>query len=195
MTIEQRIQAFIELGNAIRTDLAANDEVLENIIVKAKVHNPWFDPRFTRIAISSIANLLTADKLRSWVGNYEYSYFVESNTRVGVIMAGNLPMVGFHDFLSVLISGKIFKGKLSTQDEHLLPFFADKLIAIEPAFKSKIEFVPHLLKEFDAVIATGSNNSARYFDYYFGKYPHIIRRNRNSVAIITGDESKEEPAN
>ena len=107
-------------------------------------------------------------------------------------MAGNIPLVGFHDFLSVLISGKVFKGKLSSQDEFLLPFLADKLIDIAPDFQSKIIFVSHLLKDFDAVIATGSNNSARYFDYYFGKYPHIIRRNRNSIAVIIGNETKEQ---
>ena len=192
MTIEQRIHAFVELGNIIRSGLATNSEEFETIIIKGKVHNPWFDPRFTRIAFQSIADLLTQKNLKEWVNNYQSISFEESDIRVGVIMAGNIPMVGFHDFLSVLISGKVFKGKLSSQDEHLLPFIAEKLIAIEPAFRFKIEFVSFLLKDFDAVIATGSNNSARYFDYYFGKYPHIIRRNRNSVAILSGDESKEQ---
>ena len=192
MTIEQRIKAFVALGNEIRKEIAEKNEEFETIVIKAKVHNPWFDPRFTRIAFQSIADLLTEESLNAWVNNYDKSYFEESELRVGVIMAGNIPMVGFHDFLSVLISGKVFKGKPSSQDEHLLPYIANKLIAIEPAFESKIEFVSHLLKDFDAVIATGSNNSARYFDYYFGKYPHIIRRNRNSVAILTGEESKEQ---
>ena len=192
MTIEQRIKAFISLGNEIRREIAEKNEEFETIVIKAKVHNPWFDPRYIRIAFQSIADLLTEESLNTWVNNYEKSFFEESELRVGVIMAGNIPMVGFHDFLSVLISGKVFKGKPSSQDEHLLPYIANKLIAIEPAFESKIEFVSHLLKDFDAVIATGSNNSARYFDYYFGKYPHIIRRNRNSVAILTGKESKEQ---
>jgi hypothetical protein len=195
MTIEDRKKAFVALGDMIRHELAENKEELDTIIIKAKVHNPWFDPRFTRIAFQSIADWLTVDRLNAWVNNYDKSYFQESEVKVGVIMAGNIPMVGFHDFLSVLISGKVFKGKLSSQDEFLLPFLADKLISIEPAFEAKIEFVPHLLKDFDAVIATGSNNSARYFDYYFGKYPHIIRKNRNSVAVITGNETKEELEN
>lgn len=192
MTIEQRINAFVQLGDAIRKGLSEQENDFEDIIIKAKVHNPWFEPRFTRIAFQSIAELLTEKKLIAWVKNYEPSFFVESKLRIGVIMAGNIPLVGFHDFLSVLISGKVFKGKLSSQDEFLLPYIAQKLIAIEPAFESKIEFVPHLLKDFDAIIATGSNNSARYFDYYFAKYPHIIRRNRNSVAVITGNETKEQ---
>ncbi len=192
MTKEQRIEAFIQLGNLIRKGISEKTEEFEALIIKAKVHNPWFYPRFTKYAFQSLADLLTKERLTKWVSNYPNSYFDESEVKVGVIMAGNIPMVGFHDFISVLISGKVFKGKLSSQDEHLLPFLAEKLIQIEPAFNSKIEFIPHLLKDFNAIIATGSNNSARYFDYYFGKYPHIIRRNRNSVAILTGDESDSE---
>ena len=192
MTKEQRIEAFIQLGNFIRKGISEKTEEFEVLIIKAKVHNPWFYPRFTKYAFQSIADLLTKERLNKWVSNYPNSYFDESEVKVGVIMAGNIPMVGFHDFISVLISGKVFKGKLSSQDEYLLPFLAEKLIQIEPAFNSKIEFIPHLLKDFNAIIATGSNNSARYFDYYFGKYPHIIRRNRNSVAILTGDESDSE---
>ena len=195
MTIEQRIKAFVELGNVIRKELADKSEEFETIVIKAKVHNPWFDPRFTRIAFQSIVDLLAEKSLNAWVNNYDKSFFEESELRVGVIMAGNIPMVGFHDFLSVLISGKVFKGKPSSQDEHLLLYIANKLIAIEPKFQAKIVFVSFLLKDFDAVIATGSNNSARYFDYYFGKYPHIIRRNRNSVAVLTGQESVEDLKN
>jgi len=192
MTIEQRIEAFTTLGDLIRQELSNSSEEFETIITKAKVHNQWFAPRFTRIALNSIANLLKKESLESWVLQYESEMFEESPLKVGVIMAGNIPLVGFHDFLSVLISGKVFKGKLSSQDEFLLPYIAEKLIDIEPEFGSKIEFVPHLLKDFDAVIATGSNNSARYFDYYFGKYPHIIRKNRNSVAIISDEDTEDD---
>ncbi len=192
MTLENRIQAFVKLGAFIRKGLQEPQSDFEDIIVKAKVHNPWFAPQFTRIAMHAIAGWLTKENLQKWVSAYPEEYFAESDIKVGVIMAGNIPLVGFHDFLSVLISGKNFKGKLSSQDRHLLPFLAEKLIDIEPDFREKIVFVPHLLKDFDAVIATGSNNSARYFDYYFGKYPNIIRRNRNSVAVLTGEESKED---
>jgi hypothetical protein len=191
MTLEQRISAFARLGDEIRAGLDGKPD-FEEIIIKAKVHNPWFDPRFTRIALQSIADWLSSEKLQNWTATYPENYFDEAETKIGVIMAGNIPLVGFHDFLSVLISGKVFKGKLSSQDEFLLPFLADKLIEIEEGFRDKIIFVSHLLKDFDAVIATGSNNSARYFDYYFGKYPHIIRRNRNSAAVLEGDESEEQ---
>jgi hypothetical protein len=191
MTLEQRINAFARLGDDIRQGLAG-DAAFDEIIIKAKVHNPWFDPRFTRIALQSIADWLNKESLQKWTAAYPGNFFAESEVKVGVIMAGNIPLVGFHDFLSVLVSGKVFKGKLSSQDEFLLPFLADRLIGIEEDFRDKIIFVPHLLKDFDAVIATGSNNSARYFDYYFGKYPNIIRRNRNSVAVLDGSETEQQ---
>jgi hypothetical protein len=107
-------------------------------------------------------------------------------------MAGNVPLVGFHDFLSVLITGNNVLAKLSSNDTQLLPFLANYLISIEPEFKDCISFSEKKLTNFDAVIATGSNNTARYFDYYFGKYPHIIRKNRNSVAILTGNETPQQ---
>jgi len=104
-------------------------------------------------------------------------------------MAGNIPMVGFNDLLCVLISGNKFVGKLSSDDKFLLPFIAKILIAANSKFSDYIEFTEGQLKNIDAVIATGSNNSSRYFDYYFGKYPNIIRKNRNSIAVLTGNES------
>jgi len=111
---------------------------------------------------------------------------------IAIIMAGNIPLVGFHDFLSVLLTGNKVLAKLSSNDKQLLPFLAEYLISVEPEFKNLIEFTEGRLTSFDAVIATGSNNTARYFDYYFSKYPNIIRKNRNSVAVLTGDETKEE---
>ena len=107
-------------------------------------------------------------------------------------MAGNIPLVGFHDFLSVLISGHNVLVKTSSNDQHLLPFLAKYIIAIEPRFADKITFVDGKLENFDAVIATGSNNTARYFEYYFKDKPSIIRKNRNSVAVLNGKETKEQ---
>jgi len=107
-------------------------------------------------------------------------------------MAGNIPLVGFHDFLSVLISGNSVLVKLASNDKHFLPLIAKYLEYVEPSFNSKITFTEEKLTNFDAAIATGSNNTARYFDYYFGKYPNIIRKNRNSVAVITGNETENE---
>jgi hypothetical protein len=107
-------------------------------------------------------------------------------------MAGNIPMVGLHDFITVLISGNKALVKLSSNDNGLLPYLSEYLIHVAPDFKNFIEFTDERLINFDAVIATGSNNTARYFDYYFGKYPNIIRKNRNSVAVLTGKENEDQ---
>jgi hypothetical protein len=134
---------------------------------------------------------LQKDTLEEWLVPYN----LEDNPNeknIGVIMAGNIPLVGFHDFLSVLISGHSVLAKLSSNDKTLLPYLAEKLIDIQPEFQSKINFIDQRLTGFDAVIATGSNNTARYFEYYFRDKPHIIRKNRNGVAILTGNETDEE---
>ena len=132
---------------------------------------------------------LTKENLENWVLGYRNT----GNPKViAVIMAGNIPLVGFHDFLSVLISGHSILVKQSSNDKHFLPLIAKYLEHVQPDFKGKIAFTDEKLDGFDAVIATGSNNTARYFDYYFGKYPHIIRKNRNSIAVLTGNESETE---
>ena len=113
---------------------------------------------------------------------------------VGLILAGNIPLVGFHDVLCVLISGHKACIKLSSSDPHLIPFLIDQLQESSPVFNDRISFTQERLDTFDAVIATGSNNAARYFDYYFSKVPNLIRKNRNSVAVLNGEESKEELA-
>ncbi|MFN2262367.1 MAG: acyl-CoA reductase, partial [Psychroflexus sp.] len=79
-----------------------------------------------------------------------------------------------------------------SNDKVLLPFLAEALIEIEPEFQNKIRFTENKLENFDAVIATGSNNTARYFEYYFKNKPNIIRKNRNSVAVLSGRETKNE---
>ena len=197
MNLEHRISSFSQLGNQIleeisRPRIEGEETDFQALLIKAQQHNPWFTQQHISLAFDNILSMLQQDKLEEWVTNYPNHQWNDSDLRVGVIMAGNIPLVGFHDFLSVLISGKYFIGKLSSNDMFLLPFLANMLIEIEPHFKNKIYFENHILKDFDAVIATGSNNSSRYFDYYFGKYPHIIRHNRNSVALLTGLETKEE---
>jgi Acyl-CoA reductase (LuxC) len=121
-----------------------------------------------------------------------YHFLSPGVKTIAVITAGNIPLVGFHDFLSVLISGQNVLVKQSSSDKSFLPLIRDYLIAINPEFNNRIRFSEEKLKGFDAVIATGSNNTARYFEYYFANYPNIIRRNRNSVAVLKGDETKEE---
>ncbi|HET6243646.1 MAG: acyl-CoA reductase [Bacteroidetes bacterium] len=166
-------------------------ERLENAIQQSINYNGWFTQDNVKYALTSIANNLTYAKLSAWLLPYTES--LEKNTgpgKIAVVMAGNIPLSGFHDFMCVLISGNTFIGKLSSQDKLLLPLLSDVLIEIETSFKSRIVFTEGRITSMDAVIATGSNNTSRYFDYYFGKYPNIIRRNRNSVAILTGKESE-----
>jgi hypothetical protein len=196
MTLNTRIDAFSELGFNIQNYIDSKNsssnfsQKLTNIIRNAEIQNAWFSHSQVRNALEEWSKALTKENLSNWLQTYSFDQFVEK--RVAVVMAGNIPLVGFHDFLSVLISGHDFIGKLSSNDSLLIPFLAEELIAIQPKFKSKIEFTKDRLPNFDAVIATGSNNTARYFEYYFKNKPNIIRKNRNSAVVINGTESKEE---
>ncbi len=205
MTIDKRIKAFIELGHFLRQFSSAgkkNDsnplnvlfyDDLDDLIQKVHIHNQWFTEEQVRKAFGALADSLEESALLDWVSTYIKDLKNEKpSKRVAVIMAGNVPMVGFHDLLCVLFSGNKFIGKLSSDDKFLLPFVGKILKQIEPGFADLIEFTENQLKGMEAVIATGSNNSARYFEYYFGKYPHIIRKNRNSIAVLTGAETKEQ---
>ena len=186
MTLENRIEAFIELGKQLKS-LSAEDRKAWAYIASAR--NVWFDEENVSSAIDGIVTLLDEQYLREWL--YPYHLKQVTPKKVGVVMAGNIPMVGFHDFLSVLISGHYLLAKLSTDDEPLMRRLTDMLISIEPAFANRIEFVP-MLKDADAIIATGSDNTARYFEYYFAKRPHIIRKNRTSIGILTGHEESDD---
>ncbi|MGQ0828586.1 MAG: acyl-CoA reductase [Bacteroidota bacterium] len=200
MTTDNRIKAFVVLGKFLQqfvrdghkeahplNDQFYND--FEQLIKTVHIHNPWFTEDNVRNAVKGIAGNLHHEQLLEWISVYIKKLNNKKAQRIAVIMAGNVPMVGFHDLLCVLTSGNKFVGKLSSEDKFLLPFIAKILIAADPQFSENIEFTDGQLKNIDAVIATGSNNSARYFDYYFGKYPNIIRKNRNSVAVLTGNES------
>ncbi len=186
MTIDERIQALGKLGNYLN---AIDKVTLESLIDWAKMHNAWFTNDNIRAAIQGLGSYLEEERLRRWTG--AYTLINVSSKTVAIVMAGNIPFVGFHDLLSVLISGHRAQVKLSSKDSILIPHLTAKLIEIEPRFAQYITYVEQL-KDFDAVIATGSDNSARYFDYYFGKYPHIIRKNRTSCAILTGNETPDE---
>lgn len=170
--------------------LGSSEADLSAIVDKASMHNGWFTQDNLSFALECWSTALSEENINSWISKYELKD-TEPKT-IAVVMAGNIPLVGFHDFLSVLITGNRVKAKLSSSDTVLLPFIAEKLFEIEPGFRNKVDFTDDRLTGFDAVIATGSNNTARYFDYYFGKYPNIIRKNRNSVAVLSGDETQEQ---
>lgn len=185
MKIEQRINAFSNLGKFL-TNL--QDEEFQSMAERARLENPWFTEQNVRKALDGIKKFLDDDSLIQWLSRYRP---VAEPKKIGIVMAGNIPLVGFHDLLSVLISGHSALIKLSSKDNALMRFIIGKLIGIEPAFQTRIEIADQL-KGFDAVIATGSDNSSRYFEYYFGRYPSMIRKNRTAVAILNGEESNDE---
>ena len=204
MNLGQRIEAFAKLGEFFKqfsaTGIVKNENDESNPILfdafkmqinRAHESNGWFNKENVLKAFESWSEALTSENLKKWTSAYQFKENSAPKS-IAIIMAGNIPLVGFHDFLSVLISGNNALVKLSSNDKHFLPLIAKFLEYYHPYFKNKIVFTEEKLTGFDAVIATGSNNTTRYFDYYFGKYPSIIRRNRNSVAIITGNETKEE---
>ncbi|MBI1767560.1 MAG: acyl-CoA reductase [Bacteroidetes bacterium] len=185
MTLENRIKAFHLLGEKIRT-LSSNEK--ENLFEKVANENPWFIAENVDQALKGVSKFLDQKVLETWLGNYSIK---NSSKKIGVAMAGNIPLVGFHDLLCVLLSGHQLVAKLSSSDSVLLKFIKDSLIELNPEFKEKIVFEERL-KGVDAVIATGSDNTSRYFEYYFRNIPHIIRKNRTSCAVILGEESSEE---
>ena len=196
MTLNDRIDTFLELGLCLQNYTDSKDlssifsQKLTNVIRQAEIQNAWFTQDQVHLSIAAWAKALTKEQLCNWLMPYEISPMPQKD--VAVIMAGNVPLVGFHDFLCVLILGHKVIGKLSSNDNLLLPFMAEELIKIHSGFEDKIVFTKDRLPKFDIVIATGSNNTARYFEYYFKDKPHIIRKNRNSVAILNGTESNAE---
>lgn len=182
-----RLAAFVALGQRLSA-LVSDDhsEELTELAARARNQNPWFDHSNVLAALRGIAHLLQEDALRAWAARYP----LEPTTprQVGVVMAGNIPLVGFHDALCVLLAGHVLLAKLSKDDTVLMRWVLDELARLEPRFADRIQLVERL-NAADAFIATGSDNTARYFEYYFGKKPHIIRRNRTSLAVLTGRES------
>lgn len=166
-----------------------DDDALQSLALKTRNENSWFTEDSVRMAVSGVAKFLSTESLRQWTSAYDLEPTVSK--KIAVVMAGNIPLVGFHDFLCVLIAGHSILIKRSSKDSALIQFVVDKLVEIEPRFAERIAFSEQL-KGFDAIIATGSDNASRYFEYYFSKYPHIIRKNRTSVAVLDGTESDDD---
>lgn len=187
MNLQNRIQLLQQLGNY----LSGSEEEWQVTKKRAALQNGWFTPEFIDLAVDNICRFfLPQQSLSSWAAHYHLDDNV-GGKNTGIVMAGNIPLVGFHDFLCVFMSGHRQTIKLSSKDDVLLKHIVEKLTDWEPALKQSIGFAG-MLKGCDAYIATGSNNSARYFEQYFSKYPHIIRRHRTSVAILSGNETEEE---
>jgi len=200
-SLEIRINSFAELGKVLgkvaksfdnaEPDFSNQYPGLNDALLSAGQQNPWFTSDNIAFALKAWGKALSPESLDLWVKLYADKIPVNPSKRIAVIMAGNIPLVGFHDFLSTLMAGCSFLGKLSASDKVLLPALAEILCKIEPGFKPMIMLTEGKISNFDAVIATGSNNTARYFEYYFAKYPHIIRKNRNGTAVLSGNENNE----
>ena len=201
MTLNDRINAFSRLGELFSFYINNNNnyQIIEskpyalklyNIIHSLKHKNGWFTEFQVNHSIAQWAKAFEKNTIQSWIKNYNVKD--TSSLTVGIVMAGNIPLVGMHDLLCILITGNKALIKTSSNDKDLVKFVAEFLIDHYDYFKNKIEFTDSKLENFDAVIATGSNNTARYFEYYFKSKPSIIRKNRNSVAVLTGNETKQQ---
>lgn len=202
MKREQAIHAFSQLGLILKALGNGNEfpgtssgitehEYLElQRTVNRQVQlNGWFTREAVQQSLSALGKWLEKDRLSEWLSNYSYA---EHPKKIGIIMAGNIPLVGFHDLLCVVMSGNTAVCKMSSDDKTLLPALVSVLYTFLPGLKERIFLSEGKIGEIDAVIATGSNNSTLYFEQYFGKYPHIFRKNRTSVAILDGSETEEE---
>lgn len=197
MDLRTRIDSFIHLGKLLSKypgDIGdAELEPLREAAIQSTIYNPWFTSENIRLAINGLGEMLQTEKIEKWLQSYpEINLVPAFQKTVSVIMAGNIPIVGFHDFLCVLLSGNKILARLSSDDSRLLPAIAQLLTKFDKSWSEQIAFTTERIEKFDAVIATGNNNTSRYFEYYFSKFPNIIRHNRNSLAVIDGDESKQE---
>lgn len=193
MKAPERIDVFKQFGSEIGLLLGNSPSgryagVFDALAHKAYVTNAWFTRENVEHRLREIASQLEEKTLHAWLSKYDLPADF-TGRKIGVIAAGNIPAAGYDDFAQVLLAGDTYVGKLSTDDNVLLPYLAQLLVGLDARFKDRIVFTDGKLGEIDAVIATGSNNSSRYFEYYFSKYPHVIRRNRNSVAVLDGTES------
>ncbi|SMC33978.1 acyl-CoA reductase [Chryseobacterium sp. YR221] len=194
MNTENQVLGLIELSDYIKAflskkteDYNQDDVDIELLLQKTKIENQWFTLENQKFALQQWADLLTAESINGWLKNYSIS---KISKRVGLILAGNIPLVGFHDVVSVVLSNHIPVIKLSSKDKYMIPFLLKKWKEFS-GDQVQFEFVERL-ENFDAVIATGSNNTARYLEYYFKNHLSIIRKNRTSVAVLKGDETEEE---
>lgn len=205
ININKHIEVFSELGKILRNYIRegnSNPSVknkvyrkLDEAVKKTEIENPWFTRKFQLTNLEAWSEVLTEEKLISWLAkytkNHEISY--RNKKRVGLVLAGNIPLVGFHDILCVLLSGHYAVTRLSSKDRLMYPALKELMREIDPNIDKEWTIIEEgKLQDIDAIIATGSNNSARYFEYYFGKYPNIIRKNRNSIAILSGEETPEQ---
>lgn len=187
---KSNINYLVDVFSTLGSQLSCPDEQLTALIQDEHHYNAWFTPASVEHSVKALGAMLNKQDLLNWLSGYDLGQ-QKGSKKVGLILAGNIPLVGFHDVLCVLITGNHAQIKASTQDARLIKHVLNMLVAIDAHFKDQYSFVERL-ENFDAIIATGSNNTSRYFEYYFSKVPNIIRKNRNSVAVLTGNETTEQ---
>ena len=188
MNVHTRKDLLVKLGNYMQS----NDEQWQEAKQKAFEENHWFIPEFIDLSVKNIVqNFLQPQQLEKLIQHYQIEDENPAPKKVGLVMAGNIPLVGFHDLLCIFLSGNCAMIKPSSKDEVLIAHLAKKLSEWNHEVHEYVT-ISGMIRNCDAYIATGSNNSSRYFEYYFQKYPSIIRKNRTSVAIVTGEEPVEE---
>ncbi len=187
MQLSQRINAFVTLGQQLG-NIAQQPQQYGDLFARIQGHNQWFDPKHITLALLEWSKQLNHKALKDWTQSLPQQ--AAQVKTIALVLAGNIPLVGFHDILTALISGHKIQCKLSSKDPVLTRYIVEQLLAIEPDFESFVQWTDGPLKNFDAVIATGSNNSAMHFEHYFKNYPSIIRKNRTSVAVLTGQETE-----
>lgn len=199
MNLKHRIEGFVLLGEIMRavgsSQIDPNNQQqvqLDALVRSERAHNGWFTDENVRRSLLAHGEWLTEERLSEWLGRYDVPEEPSESKTIATVLAGNIPLVGFHDILCVLLSRNKVLIKFSRDDARLIPFLLECLVSYDSGFKELIRMTPGKLTDFDAVIATGSGNTARYFNHYFGKHPHVIRKNRTSVAVLTGEETEEE---
>ncbi|MEZ5011317.1 MAG: acyl-CoA reductase [Bacteroidales bacterium] len=195
--MHERTSAFAELGNILLDALSdhprtAHAKSLAALIPAQQAHNRWFTPASVRMVLEETGKMVARDKMEKWTSSYNLPATDREPSAVALVMAGNVPLVGFHDLMTVLVSGNRALVKPSSKDPELVRRLSEILTYINPSFSEYISFTEGHLADFDAVIATGSDNSSRYFEYYFGSKPHIFRKNRTSLAIIDNTTTSSE---
>ena len=198
--LKERIQAFSDLGILFRENSSSQkiktfqkwDSELNKLLKDSYQYNSWFTENNLKLSLKNWSAELNKENIENWLENYKIE--LKSSKTVAIIMAGNVPIVGFHDLMCSLILGFKCIVKLSSDDKILIPLIVKFIQSRFDGFKEKVFFESNILKNFDAVIATGSNNSHKYFEYYFGKYPNLLRKTRHSVAVLNGNESDSELA-
>lgn len=195
MILEKRIESLVKLGEVLREfPENADDKCMSLLLAASRIaesENPWFTSDNIKTALVAIGETLLPSKIEKWLAPYKINLSEQRLPgEVAVVMAGNIPAVGFHDFLSVLISGHRIIAKLSSQDQRLLPAMAEILLGFNREWKYQINFTLGKLPYFQAIVVTGNNTTFRYFEYYFRNHPHLIRHNRNSISILNGSETR-----